>query len=43
MAKLKQFVWNGILITLVSTVLVFGVGGLVTEMLMKKKEEKIHD
>ncbi len=32
-----------ILITLVSTVLVFGVGGIVTELIMKKKEGARHD
>lgn len=42
-AQMQDALLPLILITLVSTVLVFGVGGLVTEMLMKKKEEKIHD
>lgn len=32
-----------VLITLVSTVLVFGVSGSITEMLTKKKEGKDHD
>ena len=39
-AQMQDALLPLILITLVSTVLVFGVGGLVTEMLMKKKEEK---
>lgn len=41
--QMKDAIVPLLLITLVSTVLVFGAGGMVTEALMKKKEEKVHE
>lgn len=41
-AQLKDALIPLLVITLLSTVIVFGAGGVVTQLIMRKKEDKTH-